>query len=181
MTDLLPLSRRPALPDALRHLVETIPRESWAQHPHFGGLAAFWMDRHGMFRQILDMLVADTQARIGNDLDPIAHRQRLQRLGGMLVGELHMHHNIEDMQYFPKLRALQPSLDHGFDLLEGDHAALDGLLAQFTSSANGVLTGETEPGAFLDALQDFAVLMDRHLTDEEDLIVPVLLKHGVTG
>jgi hypothetical protein len=51
-----------------------------------------------------------------------------------------------------------------------------------------VLRGLGEPGAGRDAagallgeLERFAVFLDRHLTDEEDLIVPVILEYRGAG
>ena len=44
--DDLKLDVRTGLPDALRVLYETYPREVWEGHQNFGGLVAFWLDRH---------------------------------------------------------------------------------------------------------------------------------------
>lgn len=173
----LSLTDRQGLPDALQALLQDHPRESWERHPNCGMLTRFWLDRHLMFRRLADMLRTDTQARLDKALDPEAHLHRLNRFGGMLVGELHGHHQIEDHHYFPRLGRMEPKLEHGFELLDADHHLLDARLARFTEQANHVLSGG-EPGPFLDALQSFEGLLVRHLEDEEDLIVPILLKHG---
>ena len=99
----------------------------------------------------------------------------------MLVGQLHGHHRIEDTQYFPVLSRLETRLDRGFAILDRDHHALDALLGRFTESANAVLQGRGEAGAFLDELGAFEGFLNRHLEDEEDLVVPVILKHGPDG
>lgn len=171
------LTERSGLPEPLRALVERYPRGTWQGHENFGGLVAFWLDRHVMFRRLLEALQNDAEAVIGGTLDPQQHKGRLQRYGSMLVGQLHGHHQIEDMHYFPQLTGLEPRLQHGFDLLDADHHALDGLLAGFTDGANAVLQGGP-PGVFHEKLVSFERLLNRHLTDEEDLIVPVILKHG---
>lgn len=176
MTD-LSLDTRTGLPDALQVLLAAYPRAGWETHPEFGALTRFWLDRHLMFRRLADLLRSDTQARIDGGLDPAVYLQRLNRFGGMLVGELHGHHQIEDVHYFPRLSRMEPTLERGFDLLDADHHTLDDRLAGFTSAANGVLSGGA-PGPFLEALEALDALLDRHLLDEEDLIVPVLLKHG---
>jgi hypothetical protein len=36
----------------------------------------------------------------------------------------------------------------------------------------------TEAGVLRDRLAGFATFLDRHLTDEEDLVVPVILHHA---
>jgi hemerythrin-like domain-containing protein len=173
----LSLTDRQGLPDALRVLVADYPRDQWEGHPNFGMLTRFWLDRHLMFRRLSDMLRTDAQARLDRALEPEAHLHRLNRFGGTLVGELHGHHQIEDHHYFPRLSGMEPTLDRGFELLDADHHVLDELLARFTAEANAVLSGG-EVGPFLDGLDGFEALLVRHLEDEEDLIVPVLLKHG---
>ncbi len=173
----LSLTDRTALPDALRVLLEAYPRARWEEHDNFGMLIRFWLDRHLMFRRLIDALRTDTQARLDTQLDPTSYRQRLHRFGGLLVGELQGHHQIEDFHYFPRLSRIEPGLQRGFDLLDSDHHALDEELAGFTAAANAALS-DGEAGPFLVQLDRLSGLLHRHLVDEEDLIVPVLLKHG---
>lgn len=179
--DLLALGTRAGLPDALQILREAFPRMEWQGHENFGELVQFWMERHVMFRQIVAALREDAQARDGGALAPDAHARRLMRLGGLLIRDLHMHHNVEDHHYFPQLIGLVPALDSGFDLLEADHAAIDPMLEQLTGDMNAILKGSGSAAELEAALARFETLLDRHLTDEEDLIVPVILKSGFTG
>lgn len=179
MTD--DLSHRTGLNPELLTLLRDHPRDKWLVHPNFAGLVEFWLDRHGMFRKLTDLMRTDAEAAVDGKLDPQQHRQRLSRFGSMLVQQLHGHHQIEDMHYFPALQALEQGLARGFDILDKDHHALDGLLAGFTSSANALLTGQGKAGAFHSELLSFRAMLDRHLADEEDLIVPVILKHGTAG
>lgn len=173
----LSLAQRNGLPEPLRVLLSDYPRADWPENDHFHGLVRFWLDRHIMFRGILDKLGSAVAAQTANETDLQTFAPRLHRLGSTLVGELHMHHQIEDQQYFPRLEALEPALARGFGLLDQDHQALDGLLGDFTSCANQVLKGEgAEP--LRDAVETLNSLLDRHLWDEEELIVPVILKHG---
>ena len=71
-------------------------------------------------------------------------------------------------------------LARGFEILDRDHHALDDLLERFTRSANSVLQGG-EPGPFREELVSFQRFLGRHLEDEEELVVPVILKHGADG
>ena len=57
---------------------------------------------------------------------------------------------------------------------------MDGLLHDMAQSANAVLQGG-ETGVFLDRFNAFAALLERHLTDEEDIVVPVILDTGFSG
>jgi hemerythrin-like domain-containing protein len=178
------LATRPGLPDALRVLLAGYPRAGWQAHPHFDGLVRFWLDRHLAFRHLLAAMQAETAAMLDRNADPQAYAARLLRLGGHFVGDLHGHHQIEDHHYFPLLAQLDPRLSRGFDLLDSDHHALAAHLDRFVETANGVLTGwqgaalHDATAAFHATLADSARLLDRHLTDEEDLIVPVILAHG---
>lgn len=185
MTD---LATRTALPDALRILLAEHPRDSWETHRHFDGLVRFWLDRHLMFRRMLAIMQADTEALLDRRVDPQAHAGRLAQIGSRFVADLHGHHQIEDGHYFPVLAQAEPRLVLGFDLLDADHHALDGLLARFAEGANGLLSvwqdDAARPdaaGRFLTVLGETQRLIDRHLVDEEDLVVPVILQHGPGG
>jgi iron-sulfur cluster repair protein YtfE (RIC family) len=182
MDDALKLETRTGLPDALRVLLDEMPRMGWEQHPDFPGLARFWLERHMMFRRIVAALGADAEKRLDNTVSADWLAQRVSRFGGMLLGGLQEHHNIEDTVYFPKMQLLEPRLVRGFDMLDKDHHALDAWLNQFAQAANGVIGSPSRDttGAFASELQRFGPLLERHLIDEEDLIVPVILRTGLT-
>jgi len=174
------LDARDGLPDALRILVEEMPREIWEGHHNFGQMVQFWMQRHLMFRQILAAMQEDATARANGDMAPEAYAPRLQHLGSTLLNELHTHHNVEDHHYFPQLVTLDARVAQGFDLLEQDHHAMDGLIEGMAQSANALLQGG-DMGVFQDRLTRFGALLERHLTDEEEIIVPVILHSGFDG
>lgn len=185
MTDLPLLEERTALPDALRVLLDEYPKANWESDPGFEGLLRFWLDRHLMFRKIVAQMQADTEKLLNNDLSAKFYAAHLSRYGGMFVQELHGHHSIEDQHYFPKLIDLDSRISRGFDILDADHHAIDGHLNQFVEGANAVLRHAEdrdkmvpEADAFLVGLNRLERLLDRHLTDEEELVVPVVLKYG---
>ena len=188
MTQDTDLNTRAALPDALRALSEAWPRAGWEAHPHFEGLVRFWMDRHMMFRKLTGMLQDDVQGLIDARMQARDYAGRLSRFGGMFVNELHGHHQIEDVHYFPKLAAAEPAFTAGFEILDRDHHAIDAHLERFVKGANAVL-GKLDDaaalreraGRFEADLAEVARVLDRHLSDEEDLVVPVILKHGPSG
>ena len=87
------------------------------------------------------------------------------------------------MHYFPKLTKMEPRLDHGFELLDGDHKMLDGYLNDLADKTNDMLRSNAADfidttATLRDTLVPFERFLDRHLIDEEDLIVPVLLRDG---
>ena len=185
MTDRL--ETREGLPEALRVLLEEYPREGWAADPGFHGLVSFWLDRHMMFRKLTGVLREESQNMLDAKTGPERFASAVSHYGGMFVNQLHGHHQIEDMHYFPILREKDSRIARGFDILDTDHHALDGHLNRFVEAANGAIGGMrgTDPkaaaGKFLSAVDGLGGLVSRHLADEEDLIVPVILKHGAAG
>jgi iron-sulfur cluster repair protein YtfE (RIC family) len=183
----LDLTRRDGLPEALRVLAERHPRADWRGHPNFGELVRFWMERHVMFRELMARLRTETQGFLDAKTELAAYAPRLSRYGGTFLNQLHGHHQIEDMHYFPQLIGLEPRIAAGFDLLERDHEAIDPMLQDFAASANKVLqapgagAAREAAGAFHDRLEGFNRLLHRHLEDEEEIVVPVILESGFRG
>jgi hemerythrin-like domain-containing protein len=181
----LALAQRSGLPDEFRLILAEHPRADWQDHRDFNGLAAFWLDRHLAFRQMLELLQSDTQAMVDGQLSPESYAARLSRLGSRLLGDLMGHHQIEDDVYFPELARLEPRIAQGFTMLDADHHDLHGLIDRFAAGGNSVLSAagdaaqKAAAGRFLDDLDAFDRLLIRHLTDEEDLVLPVVLKHRV--
>ena len=182
------LEARSGLPDALRVLLDAYPREAWESDAKFSGLIRFWLERHLMFRRVTTMIAADAENALDDAMDPRVFASRLSRQGSMLVGELHGHHSVEDLHYFPVLRTFDPRLERGFDILDRDHHALDRHLTTFADSANAALKATGEGGRARDEIATFhgdltrlGGFLNRHLADEEDLVVPVLLKHAPAG
>lgn len=180
MTDAITLAARQGLPAELLALLDEYPRAGWPAHPGFHGLVSFWLDRHMGFRSLTDCIRHETEALVDGKTDLATFPQCLVPLGRRLVDELIGHHQIEDDAYFPELAALEPRLTKGFDILDADHHELDTLLDSFVAGANAVLQSpdmRNAAAAFHDSLTPFTTMLHRHLTDEEDLILPVILKH----
>lgn len=181
------LANRDGLPEPFRILLGTYPRATWEQHPNFGALVQFWMARHMMFRRVTMRLRDDLRAVLWEGSDPGAYKGQLGVLGQRFLQELHGHHQIEDHHYFPRLQGLEPRVSRGFDLLDADHHEIDAMLARFAEAANAALHAP-EGAAQRDALGHLEGVLEstertllRHLEDEEDLIVPVILQSGFEG
>jgi iron-sulfur cluster repair protein YtfE (RIC family) len=184
MTDPLALSHRQTLPAEFRLILGDYPRAAWPDHRDFNGLAAFWLDRHLGFRRTMTTLNTEAEALLDHRLDPAQWKQLLSQRGSALLGDLIGHHQIEDHTYFPELTRLEPRLVRGFDMLDADHHALHDLIDRFAKGANAALSANhatlhSAAAAFRNDLQRFEALLARHLTDEEDLVLPVVLKHRV--
>lgn len=179
------LETRTGLPDALRVLAEQYPRDLWESHENFDGLTRFWMDRHRMFRDLLDRQTALTADHLDGRLDPQRFAANTARLMGMFLNQLHGHHQIEDAHYFPVLQAHDARLARGFEILDADHHMLDGQIHGLADRTNAALRAVQAGGATRDAagalhgdLGRFETFLDRHLTDEEDLVIPVILHYA---
>lgn len=178
------LLTRTALPDALRVLAETMPREGWESHPNFSGLTQFWMERHLMFRRLMELLTASARGRLDGRVDPMKHARETQVYAGHLLGQLQGHHQIEDMHYFPVLRRFDRRIERAFDILDADHHVLDGELHAFASDVQEFLNdwdgaaGREGTAKLLTRLDGFGGFLDRHLADEEEIVVPVILTHA---
>ncbi|GAA0294505.1 hemerythrin domain-containing protein [Rhodovulum strictum] len=179
----LTLGHRTGLPDALRVLLDEHPRDLWDSHARFGSLTRFWLERHLMFRTLIDRIGAESRALVERHAEPEQAVRNTARYAQLLLTELHGHHRIEDLHYFPRLLAAEPRLARGFDILDGDHHALDGQLAALAGAINGLVRAapadrRDRAGTLGATLTGFGRFLDRHLVDEEDLVVPILLKHG---
>jgi hypothetical protein len=184
-TAALALAERNGWPADLRELIERYPRDVWTGHENLGQMAQFWLSRHAMFREL--------GASIGEGTSRFQHGKvtaaefapwfapRLQ----FFLEQLNTHHHIEDHHYFPIFRAADERLVRGFDVLEADHAALHESIMRSVETANGLLRSIGEPeaakregDAFAQASGELLKGLIRHLDDEEDLIVPLILDRG---
>jgi len=182
----LALARRSGWPEDLRVLVARFPREQWQGHANLGEMARFWLSRHDMFRELATMIEAiEAQYRSGTLPADEFPRQLVPRLQ-FLLQQLGVHHQIEDLHYFPIFRAADARLARGFDVLAGDHHAIHADMVATAETANALLRALAgEPDALKRCGDDYAqasgVLIKglvRHLDDEEDLIVPLILERG---
>lgn len=178
------LDERRAWPDELRYLLERHPRAGWsaASSPS----VAFWLEVHAHFRfdcAALEEAHRDLKGgKLAASRFAAAAGQRLRALVGGVSG----HHQIEDHQYFPAFRLREPRLASGFDTLERDHellvADIGGALAALreldaATHAPNAATVDLAAHLFGDAASRLCRRLRRHLDDEEELVVPLLLAH----
>jgi hypothetical protein len=176
----------PGWPAELRFLLERYPREVWQGHANLGAVGRFWLQRHAMFRELGGML-ENAMAAFREGQVPA------RELGGWLaprlrffLGQLHEHHLVEDRHYFPVFRAAEPRLVRGFAVLEAEHEAIHHAVAAVAGTGEALLLSLAGPtdgqrqAADRHAATGGALLrqLRRHLADEEDLIVPLILDRG---
>lgn len=185
-TETLELARRNGWPEELRVLIARYPREQWQAHANLGEMARFWLSRHAMFRELAAMIQEiETRFRAGA-LSPAEFPRLFVPRLQFLLSQLNAHHQIEDYHFFPIFRAADSRLARGFDVLEGDHHAIHADMARTAETANALLRalsgdadglhrcGDDYAGASGALLKGLI----RHLDDEEDLIVPLILDRG---
>jgi hemerythrin-like domain-containing protein len=179
------LDRSGGWPAALRFLLERHPRAGWDGQAALGPLARYWLDRHAGFRELSAMLGEAAAAFEAGRLPAGEFRPWFAPRLHYLLTHLDGHHQVEDYYYFPRLRAAEPRLAAGFEALAADHAALERAIVEIVEAANALLTatagGDAERAAgarYVAASGRLLGGLGRHLDDEEDLVIPLLLDRG---
>jgi iron-sulfur cluster repair protein YtfE (RIC family) len=184
--DMLALARRSGWPQELRALLARYPREQWEGHANLGEMARFWLSRHAMFRELAQMIGQVERGFRAGEIPAAEFPALLVPRLQFLLSQLGVHHQIEDLHYFPLLRAADARLARGFDVLEGDHHAIHADMARTAETANALLRALAgDAGKLMRCGEDYAAAsgallkgLVRHLDDEEDLIVPLILDRG---
>jgi hypothetical protein len=187
-SDLL-VGNRAKLPADLRFLVEKYPREIWQEHENLGEMAQFWLQRHDMFRELGGMLrkgVVDYREGL---LRPVDFAQWFAPRLRFFLQQLHGHHQIEDLHYFPAFAAAERRLKRGFDILDSDHHVIHDALERNAAKGREFLMALQQDGdkqrfaadAYADENERLIRMLTRHLEDEEDLIIPLILDRGEGG
>jgi len=187
--DDLALSARAGWPEPLRFLAERYPREVWPGHANLGAMAQFWLDRHGMFRELGAALQAGTAELREGSIAADRFQGWFTRRLSFFLQQLQGHHWIEDAHYFPALAAAEPRLARGFEVLGNDHGAIEEMIHASVGAANALLealAGDEDgarraAAAYGETGDALLAGLLRHLGDEEDLIVPLILDRGEDG
>jgi len=180
---------RAGLSGDMQVLLRDYPRYSWPGHANFADSIKNWMGAHDMFRRLGEIMRIETEKYLNKDRSSQEYSARLSHYGNMLVGNLHGHHTWEDRKFFPELRAADGRFDRGIDILEHDHETLDETLNELTLQANRVIKlvdleekqAIEEAGPMQETIARIEKILKRHLADEEDLVVPILLHHKLRG
>lgn len=150
-------------------------------------MARFWIDKHNYLRRQSDALINANDELRSERLDAQQFGAWLApRLQGFLA-ELHGHHQIEDFHYFPAFRAAEPRLDAGFDVLAKDHDLIHQGIAGVVETINTflrMLNGDAADSSaqrhaadrYMEAISQLHDRLSRHLADEEDLIIPLMIR-----
>ncbi|MDD9908968.1 MAG: hemerythrin domain-containing protein [Ahrensia sp.] len=184
--DHLSIEKRSGLPEEWRFLLLSYPRSDWLSHASLGEHTKFWLQVHRSFRMMGAHLNERTDAYESGIVTAEQFRHTMVRRLQNFLGSLDHHHRIEDHVFFPKFMEAEKRLVAGIELLEADHTVIDAQVHAMVDVANALLRS---PASDKDALkrngEDFAIasrrivkLLDRHLDDEEEIVIPLLLDRG---
>lgn len=182
----LDLESRDGWPAELRILLDRFPREVWPDHVNLGEMARFWLEIHDGFRDLGGALQAKTLEFREGLVAPSAYKAWFAPRLRMLLTHLNGHHQIEDFQFFPLFGAAEPRLLRGFDVLESDHHIIHATMDEVVRSANLFLQADdgdrdrlrSAADAYAETGDRLLRQLIRHLDDEEDLVVPLILDRG---
>lgn len=175
----------PAWSRELRTRLERYPRETWRSDPT--PAVELWLEVHDSFRRESEALESAADAyRLGRLAARELAALAAPRARGLVV-RLHGHHEIEDFHYFPAFRGFEPRLAKAFDALANDHArlqrhvdaslaALRELLSATDAAGDGEVVRRHAAERYVRETDDMCRALARHLRDEEDLIIPLLLE-----
>ena len=182
------LFERAPLGNDIAVLLARYPREVWPEHRNLGHTAQFWLQRHGMFRELGEMMKAGAVEFAEGRVAANAFMGWLGPRLSLFLRELHSHHHVEDAHYFPIFRAADARLGQGFDILDADHHTIDALihdLAGAGMSLQKALGGSGDvngaSAALSERLAKTTAGLVRHLDDEEDIVVPLILDRTEGG
>jgi len=183
------LEQRSGLPADLRFLADKYPREDWQAHDNIHGMANMWLQRHDMFRDIGGILTGAIADYREGRTDAQGFAKFFAPRLNFFLGHLDGHHNVEDAHYFPVFAKVETRLKRGFEILDADHHTIHEGLERNSDAGNAFLRalGETEDrqrfaaDAYADENTRLVAMLTRHLADEEDLIIPLILERGDRG
>ncbi len=163
-------------------LYNKLPPDQW-----FGADYAYktsgWLKVHTNIRKRQRILVQISEAYISGEFDWSEYRSQILKRINMHVLKLHQHHEVEDEGFFPEFVSMYPKLAPAFEILGHDHEYLNELLDKLQIQNDQLARSEIEDKALAEELHKTLVavtdLLQQHLTDEEDLVIPILgLRQG---
>lgn len=170
------LHLRDGLPADLLVLHDDWPRARWPTLP-LHRMAAHWLEVHGWFRGLIGDAGLGLLAIRERRVEPAKGTRLVRQQLGTFLTNLHHHHHLESSMAFPSLAGLDPRLTRGFALLDRDHDAIVPLL----DATEHAVSSSADLDAIARAIGKLAPLLERHLLDEEDLVVPLLSARRPAG
>ena len=158
-------------------LLEKLPANQWYSSD-YAYKTSSWLNVHTNIRKRQRILRQLSEEYLMGALNWDNYRTQILQRISMHVLKLHQHHSVEDHGFFPEFVSTYPQLKAGFEILERDHVRLNALLDEMQSLNDELAKAQSEDKALADRLQANLItgtdFLSQHLTDEEDLVVPIL-------
>jgi predicted glycoside hydrolase/deacetylase ChbG (UPF0249 family) len=184
--DTADLATRKGLPEDQLFMARQYPQNQWLTGQQVSELGRFWLAIHRSFRvhslEVQNRIEAllNGKAELEATLGPFEHGM------GQLLSHLEGHHQIEDYNYFPQFVRIEPRLARGFEIMDADHHVIhDGMVSLAHKSREFIMAGsvatpdhsavERAANELQTAVATFRRHMLRHLDDEEDLVIPLII------
>lgn len=182
MTTNTPILHIPRHADSLLNaewlfLHDHLPPNDWF-NPDYAYKTSTWLTMHSRIQQRQGGLQKTSNAYQENRLDWANYKSKTLRQLSSHIDHLYGHHGIEDGHYFPRFVKNYPKLAAGFAILDNDHQVLNAALHELQQSGSKLYRSALEDQQLADTLHQqlsqVGVLLSRHLSDEEDLVIPIL-------
>ncbi|PNK60945.1 hemerythrin domain-containing protein [Psychrobacter sp. FDAARGOS_221] len=158
-------------------LYEKLPASEWYSSD-YAYKTSGWLNVHTNIRKRQRILRQLSEEYLMGALNWENYRSQILERIGIHVLKLHQHHSVEDRGFFPDFVSSYPQLKRGFEILEKDHVKLDALLDDLLLLNDELAKADIEDKALAERLYQNLVtgtdFLSQHLTDEEDLVVPIL-------
>lgn len=163
-------------------LYEKLPPNQWYSSD-YAYKTSGWLNVHTNIRKRQRILRQLSEEYLMGALNWDNYRPQILERIGIHVLKLHQHHSVEDHGFFPEFVSSYPQLKTGFEILERDHVRLNALLDELQGLNDELVKAKVEDKALADRLHQNLIagtdFLSQHLTDEEDLVVPILaLREG---
>ena len=158
-------------------LYNKLPPEQWFA-ADYAYKTSGWLKVHTNIRKRQRILTQISEAYIDGEFDWAEYRSQILKRINMHILKLHQHHGVEDDGFFPEFIRMYPQLAPAFEILGHDHEYLNALLDKLQIQNDALAKSEGEDKALAEQLHETLVkvtdLLQQHLTDEEDLVIPIL-------
>ena len=163
-------------------LFNKLPPDQWFS-ADYAYKTSGWLKVHTNIRKRQRILTQISAGYQSGEYDWAAYRSQMLKRINMHILKLHQHHGVEDEGFFPEFIRMYPQLQAGFEILGRDHVRLDALLDKLQVQNDTLARSEVEDKMLAEQLHQTLVeatdLLSQHLTDEEDLVIPILgLRQG---
>ena len=163
-------------------LFNKLPPDRWFS-ADYAYKTSGWLKVHTNIRKSQRILTQISAGYQSGEYDWSAYRSQMLKRINMHILKLHQHHGVEDEGFFPEFIRMYPQLQAGFEILSRDHVRLDALLDKLQVQNDTLARSEIEDKVLAEQLHQTLVdatdLLSQHLTDEEDLVIPILgLRQG---